>query len=74
MSCYTKKNISARVDDRIYQAVFEKAKSEGKSMTKVLESLVVNTLGINVPGSCKNCGTLNDIDSKFCNQCGMELL
>lgn len=68
-----KKSFSARIDCRIYQAISIRASDEGKSMTEIMEDMARKYFGRNIPGTCKDCGKLNEIDSKFCSQCGKEL-
>jgi hypothetical protein len=66
----TKEHFSARISHFLIQKIKEKAKSEGKSITTIVEDAFLQYFRDEIPGLCKSCRYMNDPTDRFCSWCG----
>lgn len=66
--------VNVRLDKRIVRALDAEAAANETTRTDVVISILSSYYDGMLPGVCKECGKLNEIDSKFCSQCGNKLI
>jgi predicted amidophosphoribosyltransferase len=69
-----KEHFSARISSFLVQKIKEKSKSEGRSVTSVVEEAFLQYFKDELPGLCKSCKSMNEPTDRFCNRCGKPLI
>lgn len=69
-----KEHFSARISAYLVEKIKEKAKSEGRSVTSVVEEAFLQYFKDELPGLCKSCKFMNEPPDRFCNRCGKPLV
>ncbi|PKL59943.1 MAG: hypothetical protein CVV33_05240 [Methanomicrobiales archaeon HGW-Methanomicrobiales-4] len=69
-----KEHFSARISSFLVQKIKEKSKTEGRSVTSVVEDAFLHYFKDDLPGFCKSCQFMNEPTDRFCNRCGKPLV
>ena len=69
-----KEHFSARISNFLIQKIKEKANSEGKSITSVVEDAFIHYFRDELQGLCKSCRYMNGHADRFCSRCGKPLI
>ncbi|MDD1728143.1 MAG: hypothetical protein LUQ50_03625 [Methanospirillum sp.] len=69
-----KEHFSARISNFLIQKIKDKAKSEGKSVTAIVEDAFLQYFKDELPGLCKSCRYMNEPLDRFCSRCGKPLI
>jgi len=67
------KPVNIRMDIRLVTAIEKEAQKDNLTKTDVVLKIVKQHYGKSIPGFCPYCGKENEMDSKFCSECGKEL-
>lgn len=67
-------HFSSRIDKRLFDAINNEAKRLKKPKTAIIERMAIEYFGASLPGMCPKCKTMNSEKSKFCSECGNELI
>ena len=69
-----KVHFSARISSYLVQKIKEKSRTEGRSITSVVEEAFLQYFKDELPGLCNSCRCMNEPTDRFCNRCGKPLI
>ncbi|MFH0968867.1 MAG: hypothetical protein V1862_14410 [Methanobacteriota archaeon] len=69
-----KEHFSARISSFLVQKIKAKSKTEGRSVTSVVEDAFLHYFKDDLPGLCNSCKFMNEPTDRFCNRCGKPLV